>query len=137
MPGHPISRLQPAVAMIFCALWLALSVRLSWIASTTPDGWSAVVVVCLALLLSLAYGLWRQHGFALRCAAMILLLVAIVLPPGIFNVFSAGDYLAAGEEPPSILSSLVWLIPLEVFLLGAAYVLDVRTPRRPDSEEER
>jgi hypothetical protein len=60
----------------------------------------------------------------MRLTALVLLLSALVLPIGIFNPFTAGDYLTAGKAPPSIAITLMWLIPVEVVLLITAYVID-------------
>jgi dolichyl-phosphate-mannose--protein O-mannosyl transferase len=64
------------------------------------------------LLLGLAFAIFRQYRWALRLAAVICLFVVVFLPIGLFNPFTAGDYMAAGNEPPSVVQTLLWLIPL-------------------------
>ena len=59
-----------------------------------------------------------------RLIAACLLLVAIILPAGLFSPFTAGDYLAAGETPPTIAETLMWLLPLEIVLLALVFVID-------------
>ena len=128
MPKNSVVKFQPATAMIFCALCLILVGRLLWIAAGTDVGWSLIGMGFMALFASMAYGLWRQHRFALRGTAALSLLVAILLPLGTFSIFSAGDYWAAGKEPPTILASLIWLVPTEILLLLGAYILDFQQP---------
>ncbi len=87
-----------------------------------------------ALLLGLAFAIFRQYRWALRLAAAICLLVVVVLPIGLFNPFTAGDYMAAGKEPPSVVQTLLWLIPLEALLLAVVFIVDPRK-KRTDHEQ--
>jgi hypothetical protein len=82
-----------------------------------------------ALLLGLAFAIFQRYSWALRLAAAICLLVAIFLPAGLFNPFTAGDYMAAGKEPPSVVQTLLWLIPLEALLLAVVFIVDPRKKR--------
>lgn len=75
-----------------------------------------------------------QVRMALRIGAAILLVAAFVLPLGVMNPFTAGDYLAQGQEPPSMASILGWLIPVEIFILAVAWLLDL-DPRRLAEDE--
>lgn len=86
------------------------------------------------LLLGLAFAIFRQYRWALRLAAVICLLVVIFLPIGLFNPFTAGDYMAAGKEPPSVVQTLFWLIPLEALLLAIVFIIDPRK-KRTDHEQ--
>jgi hypothetical protein len=87
-----------------------------------------------ALLLGLAFAIYRQYRWALRLAAGISLLAAVLLPIGLFNPFTAGDYMAAGKAPPSVVQTLLWLIPLEALLLVIVFIID---PRKERTEHER
>ena len=66
-----------------------------------------------------------------RLAAFVILLFAIILPVGILNPFTAGDYLAMGETPPTVTDTLVWLIPVEAIILFAVYLID---PKKTDKK---
>ena len=81
------------------------------------------------LLLGFAFAIFQRYRWALRLAAAICLLVAIFLPAGLFNPFTAGDYMAAGKEPPSVVQTLLWLIPLEALLLAVVFLIDPRKKR--------
>lgn len=79
-----------------------------------------------ALLLGLAFAIFRQYRWALRLTAAICLLVAVILPIGVFNPFTAGDYIAVGKAPPSVVQTLLWLIPFEALLLAIVFIIDPR-----------
>ena len=67
-----------------------------------------------------------------RLVAFVILLFAIILPIGLLNPFTAGDYVASGETPPGVLDTLVWLIPLEALILFAVYLIDPKkTNKKP------
>ena len=66
-----------------------------------------------------------------RLVAFVILLFAIILPVGILNPYTAGDYLAMGETPPTVIGTLVWLIPVEALLLFAVYLID---PKKTDKK---
>lgn len=78
------------------------------------------------VLVSLTIGLVVDKPLALKITGALCLLFALFLPISVFNPLSVGDYLAEGKEPPSFPGSLIWLIPLEMFLLFSAHVLDAR-----------
>lgn len=84
------------------------------------------VAPMLVITLGLSYGLFKQHHWALWTTIIIFLLYALILPVGLFNPFTAGDYLLASKEPPTIGETLLWLIPLEVLLISAICILDPR-----------
>jgi hypothetical protein len=85
-----------------------------------------------ALLLGLAFGIFRQYRWALRLAAAMCLFVIVLLPIGLFNPFTAGDYMVAGMEPPSVIQTLLWLIPLEALLLAIVFIIDPKKKRTDD-----
>lgn len=59
-----------------------------------------------------------------QLVALVILLMAIVLPVGVFAPFTAGDYLAMGESPPTVGETLMWFLPVEMALLFAVYLID-------------
>ena len=66
---------------------------------------------------------------ALRTIAFIILMIALILPIGVFSPFTAGEQILAGGAPPSIAGTLIWLIPLEIFLLAVIYLIDPRSSK--------
>ena len=82
-----------------------------------------------AVFLGLAFAIFQQYRWALRLAAAICLFAAVLLPIGVFNPFTAGDYMVAGEEPPSVVMILLWMIPLEALLLAIVFIIDPRKKR--------
>ncbi len=72
-------------------------------------------------LLALAIGLLRMNRYARRVAAAFALVVAIFIPIGVFNPFAAMDY---PGEPPDLMSTLAWTIPVVAGLLLLAWLLD-------------
>jgi len=81
--------------------------------------------VILGIMFSLlAIGIYRQNQWVLRLTAAIFLLIAIILPIGILNPFTAGDYMVSGKEPPSVMLTLLWLIPIDTILLGIVIIID-------------
>ena len=114
-------------------LCVIASARSLFFAATRDHGIFLNLIVCV-LLLGLAFAIFRQYRWALRLAAAICLLVVVFLPIGLFNPFTAGDYMAAGKEPPSIAQTLLWLIPLEALLLAIVFIIDPRK-KRTDHEQ--
>jgi uncharacterized membrane protein len=125
------AKLRQATIIVFSILCVLTSARIFFVAASREDG-SVINLVFGAVLLALAFAIFRQYRWALRLAAAICLLVAVILPLGLFNPFTAGDYMAAGKEPHSVMMILLWLIPLEVLLLSIAFLID---PRRKDREK--
>ena len=101
------------------------AIRIIWLAAIKDTNIFVLVIFAL-LMLGLAFGLVQQSSWALRIAAAVFLLIVIVLPIGLFNPFTAGDYIVSGKKPPSVTITLFWLIPLEAFLLTIIYILDPR-----------
>jgi len=126
-----IPKLRQAIIYICSFLCILISARSFYFAATQG------ILISLffgILILGLAFAIYRQYRWALRLVAAICLLVAIVLPIGIFNPFTAGDYIAAGKEPPSITFTLLWLIPLEVLLFAIVFIIDPKN-KTPDQEK--
>lgn len=125
-PMNPtVLRLRRYLAIAFAVFSLLLAARLAyaaWALEVTVGG----IILALALC-TLAFGLVRNDSATLRLTAAICLLAALSLPLAVFNPLAVGDYLAAGEQPPSFPGALLWVAPLEIFLLASAYVLDFRT----------
>lgn len=105
--------LLAAICMAHAALWLmVVVVAQEWLALVGVFFWSA-----------LAAGLWRLHPLARGVAVVMLWLVVIVLIVGTFNPFNAGDLMAEGRAPPSILELSLWIAPVIVLALLALHVL--------------
>lgn len=112
------------ITSICCAIILILiNLNLIRVTIYSSGSWIAASIVTFILLV-LVYGLFRQLPWALRSTAYVFILFAIILPIGILNPFTAGDYLAAGKNPPDVKLTLLWLIPLEVLFVASAYILD-------------
>ena len=62
--------------------------------------------------------------FVRRLVAAFILFAAIMVPIGVLSPFTAGDYLARGDTPPTISETLMWLLPLELVLLLLVYLID-------------
>jgi hypothetical protein len=122
------------LAIILCSiLCVVVSVRGFYEASLQKEG--MLLSLALASLLSgLAYGIIKQYRWALRLAAGILLAVVVFLPVGLFNPFSAGDYLVAGKQPIPVAETLLWLVPVEILLLAIVFLIDP-SRKRPDNEQ--
>lgn len=83
---------------------------------------AAVGAAALSIgLLTLAIGLLCMNRYARRVAAAFSLLGAIIIPIGVFNPFAAMDY---PGEPPTVMSTLAWTIPVVAVLLLLAWLLD-------------
>ena len=116
-----ISRVVSRLGAIALAL---LSARLIWVAffiSANP----VLQLSIASLLLFWAYFLFRLRGRAQRSFACALVLIAIAAPVSAFNPFAAGDTMAEGGVPQTVPEILIWLIPLEIVFLGAAYFIDI------------
>ncbi len=116
-------RVGSAIALCCAAVCILLAARVIWMAATGGESLT-IAVVSAGLALGLALGLIRHSRWALRTLAAMFLLAAIILPAGIFSPFTAGDYLAARREPPTVSTTLEWLVPVEVVLLLIAFVVD-------------
>lgn len=109
-----------------------ISVRGFYEASLQKAG-SLASLVLATLALGLAYAIIKQYRWALRLTTAILLVAAVVLPVGVLNPFSAGDYLVAGMEAPSVTQTLLWLVPVEILLLLIAFLIDPES-KKPDND---
>ena len=115
-------------ASVFCGVgfltlatwWLALVIR-----SDSPHpiiGAFAVVLVTFGIGLFMG---WRWAG---RGAAFVLVLWAIFVPVGVLNPFMSAIILVQAVNAPL---KLLWLVTLEVALLGMAWLIDPVTTRKP------
>jgi hypothetical protein len=118
------------IVVIGCSfLFLIAAVRIIWV-GIVNDRDILAMAVPLIVTLCLSFGLFQQYRWALRATGVVFLLCAVLLPVGIFNPFTAGDYLTAGKELPSVGRTLLWLIPVEIFLLASVYIIDPRDPKK-------
>jgi hypothetical protein len=115
--------LQKPVSLFVSIILGAIALRLFWLAAVVHNTKIARSLLGTAFI-ALALFLVKQKRWALRTAAGLLVLTACLLPVAVFDPFAAGDHLAAGEEPPTISGSLVWIIPVELLLLFSVYILD-------------
>ena len=115
--------LQKYAAWGCALLCLLLGVGMARVVAVGRGSW-VVTAVMLLPVAGVGYGLWRQLRWALRTTAIMLLLAAVIFPVGAFSPFMAGDYLAAGAEPPSLFRTLAWLVPVEATVVALAWVLD-------------
>lgn len=120
--------------IIGCSILCVLASARSFFVAATHNQGMLRNLVFGALLLGLALAIFRQYSWALRLAAAIFLLVAVFLPIGLFSPFTVGEYMAAGKGPPSVILTLLWLIPLEVLLLAIVFIIDPRK-KRTDQEQ--
>jgi hypothetical protein len=105
------------------AFCLVLSIISLYFAITDADG-ALIYLIFGILVLGISFAIYKQIKWALRLSAGGCLLLAIVLPVGVFSLFSVGDYMAAGQEVPTVTKTLFWLIPIEALLLGIALLID-------------
>jgi hypothetical protein len=121
------------VTVILCSLLCAaIAVRGFYEASLQKAG-SLGSLVLATLVLGFAYAIIKQYRWALRLTAAILLVAAVILPVGVLNPFTAGDYLAAGKEAPLVTETLLWLVPLEILLLVIVFLIDPGI-KKPDND---
>lgn len=114
-------RLQPIVAVVLAASLTYLSAR----ALVAQEQMGTLALIGRGVVLLFAAGIAARWQVALRVAAALLLLGALLLPLGVWNPFAAVD----GIEMSSVSATLVWFIPVELCLLLSAWVLDL-DPRR-------
>jgi len=118
-----LKRLRKPTAIGCSLMFVIIAARNIW-GAVAYDRDIPTTVIIVTLAIGLAFGLFRQFRWALRSSAAIFLLIAVFLPVGVLNPFTAGDYMGAGIDPPSVARTLVWLVPLEALLLATVYVLD-------------
>lgn len=129
-------RLVKPVACLVALVMLVAAARMLWVFLTSYRSTGGLIAVLV--LIAVAIGVLRDRRLALRCAAAICVLMAFILPVGIFNPFAVGDYLAQGHEPPSVSMTLIWLLPIEVALLFATWIIDPpRKARQADKPYSR
>lgn len=86
-------------------------------------GASALLVITATA--SFGVGLVLDRRWARRGTAALALFLAVLLPIAVFNPYTAGDLLAQGRTPGAVSQTLVWMLPLEVALVLAAWLLDL------------
>jgi hypothetical protein len=115
---------------VACALFILAS-GIGIYISVYVNGFGGVQFLVATLLCILAAGLFKGISAFLKVTARILLLVAITLPVIVFNPLAVGDYLASSTIPPEFPEALFWVIPLDLFLLASAYLLDLPLKSQP------
>lgn len=86
--------------------------------------WSVVSLVKELVMVALGSGLLLGNAFARRATALVLLLVAVVLPLGYMNPFNASDMIAEQGAAPSVADILLWMVPLETLLIFVVWAVD-------------
>lgn len=77
----------------------------------------------VAFWAALAVGLWLLHPIARWVAVIILWLVIIFLPIGVFNPFAASDWLSEYGEIPHPFDLAILVVPEIMFSLIALHAL--------------
>jgi hypothetical protein len=80
---------KPVACLVALAMLLAAA-RMLWVFVTEYR--SASGLIAALVLIVIAIGVLRDRWLARRCAAAGCMLMAFILPVGIFNPFAAGDY---------------------------------------------
>lgn len=114
-------RLRGIVAIVLAALLTYPSLS----ALVVHEQMDTLALIGRGALLLFAAGLAVRWNVALRVAAALLLIGALLLPLGVWYPFAAVD----GVELTAVSATLVWFIPVELFMLLSAWVLDL-DPRR-------
>ena len=122
--SNRFAAIRKVTAATCAGVLLVAAAQMLFVCATTHFTLSGLVLSTLAIII--AVGLLRGSPISHRIAAAICLLSALFLPIAIFNPFAVGDYLAQSKDPPHVASTLLWLIPLELALLGTVFVLDRR-----------
>ena len=97
-------RIVKPVACLVALAMLLVAARMLWVFLTEYR--SAAGLIAALVLVAIAIGVLRDRWLARRCAAAVCVLMAFILPLGIFNPFAAGDYMAQGHEPPTVSTTL-------------------------------
>ena len=124
-----MNRFMPHIrrlTIIVCSFLFAVGSARYLIFAATRDNGIFTNFLIGVLLLGLAFAIYLKYTWALRTVAAVCLLVVIILPIGLFNPFTAGDYITSGKEPPSIPQTLLWLVPLEALLVSIVFIIDPR-----------
>jgi hypothetical protein len=119
------SYLNNFVSKICAVLLAVVATKILWSAVSNDRSLLISAIPTISILL-LAAGVFIRSRLAQRALVVFLLIAAVVLPIGVFNPFTAGDYLVAGKQPPTINETLIWLVPVEALLIAIIYFLDPR-----------
>jgi len=112
------------LAIIICSVLCVMgSTRCFFIAAASGPTMMSHLVFGV-LLAGLGFSVFRQYRWALRLTAAICLVIAVFLPIGILNPFTAGDDMLADKNPSTVFNTLAWVIPLDALLLAIAYFID-------------
>jgi asparagine N-glycosylation enzyme membrane subunit Stt3 len=114
-------------ASIICGAAFLLLATWYSVLAVRAENLHLVVVAVVGVLVTLSIGLFMRWRWAGRGAAFVLVLWAIFIPMGVLNPFVSPDFLLQGTIAPL---KLLWLIPLEVALLGMVWLVDPAT-RKP------
>jgi hypothetical protein len=114
-----LRRVQVVVAIGLAAL-LAYPSVWALLAHKQVD---ALEFVGRGVLLLLACGVAARWRAALQFAAAMLVVAMLFLPLVFLNLFMLVD----GIEQPSVVETLIWLIPAELCLALSAWVLDPKS----------
>jgi hypothetical protein len=129
-------RLARPVACLAALAMLVVAANMLWVFLTSYRSTGGLIAALV--LIAIAIGVLLDRRLALRCAAAGCVLMAFILPIGIFNPFAAGDYLAQGREPPGVSTTLIWLVPIELALLLVTWIIDPpRKARQADKAYSR
>ena len=115
---HPLS--LRVVVIVISALFLLLAVGQlhAWLMSSR----SFVRLLLAFLFAASGYGILRMAMWARWVAVTLLWLCAILFIVGIFNPYTASDWMIAGKSP-SIATLLAFVIPAEVVIFLLLHVL--------------
>lgn len=124
------ARIQRGAELLFAVLAGGFAVQVILVG--WDHGFETARLVVLGLTLALVWGLARGRLWGRRAATVLCLLVAIGLPGAYLSPFAAGDAMAQGLAPPTIGELMVWIVPVEIFVLGLAWALDLRPVNTAD-----
>jgi hypothetical protein len=91
---------------------------------------SVAALVLAVPLVGLVLGILKDRPFALRTVSFLCVLTAFILPFGINYPLAVGSHLAQGRQSPTVMTTLLWLVPIEFVLLFVAFLVDPRTLKR-------
>ena len=115
-------KISKSLSIFFTILFVYLSIENFYLG--IKNGETIKYIFIPIFLLFWAYNIFFQRRWALNLLVMALFLFAMSLL-GIFTPFAAGDYnMVLGEEPPSVSSILLWLVPTELLLLTMIYFIN-------------
>jgi hypothetical protein len=120
--------LRRRVTQVCGALFLSLA-ALEFLLMALGRDWSVFTLIKELIMVALGTGLLLGNAFARRATALLLVLVAIGLPLGYMNPFNASDMMAGQGTAPSVPAILLWMVPLETFLIFAIWAVDPLKPK--------